>query len=322
MKYKISTAVILMIALFSATQKAYALLNMAKATIFVVDEYGEPIEGARAGIAFEKNKAVEPGVDITSVDGLTDAHGRFTAQHSNDSNVITYGSEKDGYYSSSGEYRFSDRGPIGWKPWNPELKVVMRKIENPVPMYAKKIEIEMPIVGKKVGFDLKKADWVIPYGQGTYSDLIFSLEKEIKSINDMKAKLTIEFDNAHDGIKIVKEDRKFGSDFKLSRFAPEVGYEKQLTLEVSRYPGQMFKESFERKDNYVFRVRSEEQDGKLKRAMYGKILGPLKFAPFRSKTALVEFKYYLNPDYTRNLEFDPKRNLFGNLSDLEQVREP
>ncbi len=36
----------------------------------------------------------------------------------------------------------------------------------------------------------------------------------------------------------------------------------------------------------------------------------------------VYFTYSLNPDYTRNLEFDPKRNLFDNLSDLEQVTEP
>ncbi len=55
------------------------------------------------------------------------------------------------------------------------------------------------------------------------------------------------------------------------------------------------------------------------RAMYGKIQGDIIFDPRGSKTTGIVFKYYLNPDFTTNLEFDPKRNLFENLKDRERV---
>lgn len=32
-----------------------------------------------------------------------------------------------------------------------------------------------------------------------------------------------------------------------------------------------------------------------------------------NKKVTIIFKYYLNPDGTRNLEYDPNRNLFGKL---------
>lgn len=53
--------------------------------------------------------------------------------------------------------------------------------------------------------------------------------------------------------------------------------------------------------------------------MYGKILGHIGLTAIFSETAEIYFKYYLNPDYTRNLEFDPKQNLFKNLPDRERV---
>jgi len=55
--------------------------------------------------------------------------------------------------------------------------------------------------------------------------------------------------------------------------------------------------------------------------MYGKIKGKIEFEPRRSKTAKIYLYYYLNPDYTRNLEFDPKRNL-SIVSGDERVEQP
>jgi hypothetical protein len=73
--------------------------------------------------------------------------------------------------------------------------------------------------------------------------------------------------------------------------------------------------------NYIFRVRSENENGTLKRAMYGKILGDIRFGPVGENGGF-EMHYYLNPDYTQNLEFDPKRNLFVNLPEGEGVGLP
>ena len=64
--------------------------------------------------------------------------------------------------------------------------------------------------------------------------------------------------------------------------------------------------------HYIFRIRSEEENGKFKRAMYGKIISDIEISnpSKRGKLPGIEFKYYLNPDYTTNLEYDPEENLF------------
>ena len=63
---------------------------------------------------------------------------------------------------------------------------------------------------------------------------------------------------------------------------------------------------------FVFRVRTEpEAAGKITRAWHGKILGGVHFVPRGTASRChVRFAYYLNADGTRNVEVDPKRNLF------------
>lgn len=41
--------------------------------------------------------------------------------------------------------------------------------------------------------------------------------------------------------------------------------------------------------------------------------------PTSEKNAKIFFKYYLNPDYSRNLEYDPTQNLFLNLRDNKKL---
>ena len=74
---------------------------------------------------------------------------------------------------------------------------------------------------------------------------------------------------------------------------------------------------------YFFRVRTKKDDqGKIVSALYGKIYGDINFDFFSPKT-IVAFTYYLNPELnSRNMEFDPKQNLFKNLPSLEQVSAP
>lgn len=311
---------------FSIFQNAYGFTIIAKASILVVDEDGSPIEGAKAGFAFEENKIVGVGVNISPIDGFTDINGKYTASHRNDNNILTYGVEKEGYYFSKGKFVFTGKNFRGWEPWNPEIIIVMRKIINPVPMYARdskmaNIKIKIPVIGKDIGFDLMAYDWVYPYGKGRQSDFIFYLEKSYSGFNNYEATLTIKFYDKKNGIVKIKENKTNESQFKLPRFAPEEGYATNLKIIRSKSLSGKKYMNYNSNDNYVFRVRSELDDDKLIRAMYGKIIGPIEIDPRREPTE-VYFKYYLNPDYTRNLEFDPKRNLFGNLPSLEQVKEP
>lgn len=190
-------------------------------------------------------------------------------------------------------------------------------------MYAREAVKEIPILDEAVGFDLMKFDWVVPYGHGNHSDFIFRLEKKIVDRNNYDATLTLTFPNRFDGIQLIKEEHRYGSEFKLPRSAFQSRYVDKLVLSKKRNIKDGVMIDFSDDDNYIFRIRSEEKDGKFVKAIYGKILGPISFGDVsRKETATVQFKYYLNPDYTRNLEFDPKRNLFGPLPPLEQVKEP
>lgn len=124
----------------------------------------------------------------------------------------------------------------------------------------------------------------------------------------------------------MKEDRggnfTVGSKFRLARNAPETGYVQMLSKQITRGGGVFF-DNMSDDNNYFFRIRSEvDENGKLTRAMYGKIKGEIKVEPRSGTLGMVLFFYYLNPDYTRNLEFDPNRNLFDNLKDSEKIGFP
>lgn len=309
-----------------STQEAMALFKPTKFTIIAIDEQGLPLSGVNIGVGLEKNTGW--GTDSSGQNGITDAEGKLSFSGQSNGH-ITYGGRKNDYYDSYYDYDFNKLGIFGWEPWNPDLKIVMRKIENPVPMYARDTNesiLEIPVVGKDIGFDLVAFDWVIPFGRGTVPDFLFNVERRVVDRKNFDATLTVVFPNKFNGIQMYKEIRQYGSQFHLPRFAPKNGYERKIVLREWRNPGDgSVKRNVNFQDadlNYFFRVRAEEKEGQFIKAMYGKITGPMDFSAVHSKTAKIYFKYYLNPDYTRNLEFDPKRNLFGNLPDLERVTEP
>jgi len=297
-----------------STGTSFAFMSLAKITVKVEDESGKPVEGAKVGIGFGKGEA----------EGLTNSEGRFSGS-ANCNSHIGFNAVKPGYYMSIGTYDFNygKKSIIRWEPWNPEVTVVLRKIENPVPMYARDTEesrLIIPVTGKDVGFDLIIYDWVKPYGLGNVADIICNLHVQRTARNDFKYDLKVSFPGQFNGIQSFEEDLLHGSEFKLPRFAPEDGYKKELKAFIDRKPVGASKSSFNNRMHHIFRVRSEVEKGKLKKAMYGKIIGDIHVGTKKEGTAYLYFKYYLNPDYTRNLEFDPKRNLFPNLPEHEQVR--
>lgn len=325
MMHEIKRGVILILVfIFALSSSACGIdLPKAKVTLKVVDETGKPINGVRVAIGFNSINKIKGGSKDIIIKGTTDKDGLFSAAAVTTGH-IGYEVKIDGWYISEGEYRYqSDKYESGkWQPWNPEIKVVMRKIEKPVPMYARDLHnispgIMIPVSNKDVGFDLIEFDWVSPYGKGKQADLLFYLKSNYKNKDDFDATLTITFPNKFDGIQVIKDTRKGGSMFKLPRYAPEGGYQKSLARKISSHDLGAPQSDFSNDNNYIFRVRSEEKDGTLLRAMYGKIQGDIEFHP-RRQGALLFFKYFLNPDYSQNLEYGD--NLFKNLKSTEQVR--
>ena len=290
-------------------------MPQAKITIKVINEDGMPASSEEVKVGFAQ------GIKDVIITGFTDGNGAYSVTNQT---IGQIGCEvvKEGFYKSYVEYRFGDIKNDMWQPWNPDVRTILRKIEKPVPMYARRTKmsgLEMPVVGKEVGFDLLEYEWMPPFGKGKHADFIFKLDKRMTSEDDFESTLTLTFPGKYDGIQLIKEDLRYGSVFKLPRFAPVTGYQQILTRLIRRSPGKPIEVDFQDDNNYIFRVRSEVRNGKLLHAMYGKIQGDIEVYPGNSKTAAIVFKYYLNPDYTRNLEYDPNRNLFQNLKSFEQV---
>lgn len=298
------------------------VFDQAKITLKIVGEQQKPIENANVKIGFEVSG--RKGPEYNMFEGITKAEGVFSASAACNSHV-GFTITKAGYYEGDGKYDFATNSSLRWEPWNPEITVILRKIENPVPMYARdtrKSRIEIPVIGKDIGFDLTTYDWVFPYGKGIQSDFIFNLTRRFVAWKDQDSTLLVKFTNRFDGIQLVTDDY-FGSEYTLPRYASETGFKDNLELYIrssSKGYATHYDTNVKNTDNYFFRIRSEEKDGKFVRAMYGKIVGTFDFSTVNSKTATISFKYYLNPDYSRNLEFDPTRNLFLNLPDYERVR--
>jgi hypothetical protein len=296
------------------------IFDQAKLTIKVIDEKGSPVELANVRIGFETTTS--KGRIENGVDGVTKSDGIFSGSASCKGHV-GFRINKTGYYESYGSYDFTSKNSFRWEPWDPTITVVLKKIENPVAMYARDTRlspIAVPEVGKDLGFDLIVYDWVIPYGHGNHSDIVFNLYLLDNGGNDFEYQLKLKFLNRFDGIRSFEENKNNRSSLQLPKNAPIEGYKKDLVVFLKGVK-RGAKHSWKSNRNYIFRIRSEEEKGKLKKAMYGKILSDIEIANPRRKGELptINFKYYLNPDYSRNLEFDPNQNLFKNLKSFEQV---
>jgi hypothetical protein len=162
-------------------------------------------------------------------------------------------------------------------------------------------------------------DWVAPNGTGQVSDLFFEVRRKIVSAREFSADLKISFPNKEDGILPISAIPETGSKLSLPRMAPEKDYFFERTWHFTN------RERPETVQGYFFRTRTiSDSNGNVKSALYGKIVGDFKlYAGTRSPQSGLGFTYYVNPNAnSRNLEFDPTKNLIPNLKPSEQVKSP
>jgi len=330
MKLKLSTAIIV---LFGLGAQAYE----GRVTIRAVDENGNPVANAKATVQFVLGV---PGgglgnEKISNVEGLTDTNGICVLTGNGDEGTVGAAVLKEGYYGSGGhgvEFTNVDLISHRWLPWNPTITAILQKKGIQVPMYARRVdEIKIPVKDKPVGFDLEIGDWVAPYGKGETSDFVFEVNvappqwrtnwlgtsRRLYVIRDNK--MTLNFSDDGDGIQTVAA-MPYG--LRLPRRAPLDGYEPQLTKREYSSNGRTPAHSdYDRNANYFFRVRTKKDaQGNIVSALYGKIYGEFNNVASGDK---ISFTYYLNPEpNSRNMEFNPKQNLFKNLKPLERVTAP
>jgi hypothetical protein len=265
----------------------------------------------------------KPPATYKVVTSTTDIQGLATVNIPNISKEYSYAVRHfSGYYSSGGLYKFNNSTNGHWLPWDPTIGIALKSIGRRVPMYAKREwSLAVPEDNKSIGFDLKLGDWVAPYGKGITSDFIFTLERKFTSITQaFDATLTLTFHNDGDGIQSVMSDSS-GSALRIPRAAPKDGYETKLTKRIYREKDtKPIVTDTESNQNYFFRVRTKKDDsGNIVSALYGKISGDIEFWP----NGKIRFQYYLNSKLnSRTTEYDPKQNLFKNLSPLERPSVP
>jgi hypothetical protein len=307
----------------------------ARLTVAVVTDEGEPVEGATVGAStfdhWVPGEGFGKDVNVTTT-ARTNKDGIATLEMESMDGRFGIGvREQEGFYRDRGiwDYRLKEIKDGKWQPWNPSIEIVFKPIQRPVPMFAKKIGeapnvLEIPVVGKPIGFDLMKGDFVRPHGAGAISDLVFTLTEDIPFQSVEKpfaATLNVSFSNPLDGIQSVVAPLNQGSELRLPRNAPEEGYESTLIKQIGRpAEDKPIDAGMSEDQNYFVRVRTTvDEDGKITSAHYGKIVGDLRFWGNRR----LRFVYCLNPtSLDRNMEFDPKRSLFPNLPSSQRVLEP
>ena len=285
--------------------------------VSVVDDQDRPV--AQADVGFSWGLIGGSKLDSDYDRKLTDGNGVAFFIGSTSSNMYSFGATKDGFYPSRGLSGNFDQAKHGqWQPWNGRLVVVLKPIKKPVAMYVKKIEAFVPEIGRPIGYDLERGDWVAPYGKGVTTDFLFTVEGSLENELNYMGVLKLQIPGEENGIQPYALDPVQRSELKLPYEAPVVGYQSDWSWHNSRrtpdvrQPSVFIDESQPQRA-FIYRVRTVvDPQGRIIRANYGKIHGPIYFSPRLNGKWAIGITYYFNPDETRNLECDPKRNLFPN----------
>lgn len=296
---------------------AGASLPEAKLTIKVLDDDGLPLS----------NMPVHLWLSESAIrDGQTDSNGLFVAEGACTIKDIPISIVKQGYYDSKLTYSYPNYMSVKdnkWQPWNPIVTAVVRRVVNPIPMYAKRVETLIPGTDGYYGFDVEAGDWVSPYGQGKREDILFKATRSIRGPMDYAVTVEVCLANCGDGLRVVEPIG--GSSFGSPREAPTNDYSTSFAKTLGCKPDMgYFNVEVRPGEYFVFRVRTvyDTKSNVISRC-YGKIPTGFGIGGYLAEKIGIHFTYYFNPTPNdRNMEFDPTRNLFHNLKPTEQIARP
>ncbi|NQX02548.1 carboxypeptidase regulatory-like domain-containing protein [bacterium] len=284
--------------------------------VTVTEENGTPIESVNTTVTFlgYSGETTQRRIGVTNLNGFFQASGEPELR-------ISVRLERDGYYSS-------ESGRLS-RTQDHEVKFILRKVVKPLPLHAREVTIGFPVNREWIGYDFQVGDWVKPYGSGKIKDALFRCDTENTGERRGSGEFEIKF-KEDEGLSLETDRFLQTSELKMPHEAPFNGYNPLYSRKSDSYHDKDFKDDI----GYFFRSRVEKQADKIVSSNYGKIVGNIRFDPRESgwhvshrnkpkSFATISFTYYFNPTPNdRNLEFDPKRNLFTDLESTEQVREP
>lgn len=292
--------------------------------INVVDEETlEPIENAKVVVSFSPGGKF--GGASFAREATTDSSGSAVIKGESIFEM-PIAAKKDGWYWSRAivPNRVPDEKANYYTKHNQIIEIKLRKIKNPIPMYAKRVQLVFPEINTWIGFDFKEGDWVTPFGSGSTSMIEFKMTKEVRSSDDYTQILDLKFPNEGDGIRLVEiEDGWLKSEFIWPFSASINDLDKAQSLVYSREPKKGIS-SRPGGHRYLLRVNTQlDSSGNVISCNYVRIEDEIAFFGVLSAEPGLKFTYYFNPTPNdRNLEFDPEQNLFGALSWEEKVEKP
>ena len=212
-----------------------------------------------------------------------------------------------------------------WRPTDLVITAALYKIERPVPLFVRRTVLGngQPIADRVQGlfaYDLIKAAWLPPLGNGEHADIIFErmqredfgeavnpLRPEFKG-KSYKETVVARFTGEDNGIIEVKPNPNASL---MIRTAPELGYGASYVLWHSVDSCNQHHESTDKNRHFCFRIRTRRNEKReIVESYYGKIYGDIRPVSDKKNLYGVTFLYYLNPTPNdSNLEWDRKNNL-------------
>ena len=278
--------------------------------VFVHDPNGKPVEGASVNLAlprYGRNQSDQRDIQPTNPIGVAIVKGKAEQDYA-------IFAEKPGYYPTFGPHRdlASAKSVDQYAARTQEVDIELRPILNPVAGIQREFDaLLIPELNKPFGFDLEVGDWVTPYGRGNATDLIFQLDGYFKTPDDYSFKLRAVFSHDGDGLQAVTvaSEPHHGSAFQLPYEAPLDGYEKVHVWERTHIGKErVMTGEWKGGTEFIFRIRTVlDPSGNVLRALYGHLGGNVDFRGKPEEGYRLSFYYWLNPEWTRSLEADPKK---------------
>ena len=256
---------------------------------------------------------------------------------------------KDGYYGFGVQNAEDFRFPSGELKGGVEKVITLRPAIRPTALHAKltqprrhapDAETTIPVLENGAATDFEIGDWVSPHGDGKVTDILIFFEREFVRFDSSGWQQTLEqrrefskqayavrgedwteekfrlksglwnlvfkvaFPNAKEGILLVEDGFDAHSVLRMPHMAYADGYVPEYGYQITS------NEYLKRRDDIGFFLRTRvelDRQGNIESANYAKIYEDFKV----TIDGKIEFAYYFNPTpNNRNLEFDPKQNLF------------
>ena len=327
----------------------FSMADNARFQVYAVEERtAAPLAGKNIeGVFLERFQRWENATVDHEFEGETNGKGMYAAIGRTNCGEAVFRLHKNlGFYDTPRVKVPFDRAggkPVPlfqwWKPDNQVVTVRLQRVEHPIPLCVKRVELrdyERGIGGfdgtnSVLRFDLMKGDWLPPYGKGEVADMRINSELKItdrerkfryatKRVEDVlfyDLAHNIMFGNDDDFVQPFTADRTAGIKVRAAEdenFANVINRVRGMRKKIARngnWNCEYFSDSVPDRC-YTFRIRTRRNDkGELVEAYYGKIYGDFEFEGDDKKGLIgVKFLYYLNPkSLDRNLEWDMKTNL-------------